>query len=72
MAAQALLTANLGRDSMLKGQGGLTHLGIEMAYQVQQLLHTPLKGRRFTPRVDSQCQGVRVQPGEVTNYSGIR
>lgn len=54
------------------GQGGVTHLGMEMAYQVQQLLHTPLQGQRLTPRVDSQCQGVRVQPGEVANYSGIR
>ena len=71
VAAELLDEANVSRDSMLEGQGGVTHLGMEMAYQVQQLLHTLLKGRRFAARVVSQCQSMRVQPGEVTNYPGI-
>lgn len=70
MAAELLDEANVSRDNVLRGQGGVTHLGMEMAYQVQQLLHTPLKGRRFKARVDSQCQSVCVQGGEVANYPG--
>lgn len=71
-AAELLNEANVSRDSVLKGQGGVTHLGMEMAYQVQQLLHAPLKGRRVMARVDAQCQSVCVQPGEVANYLGVR
>lgn len=51
---QVLSEANMSGDSVLKGQGGVTHLGMEMAYQVQQLLHTPLKGWRIMARVDGQ------------------
>lgn len=71
-AAQVLDEANVSRDSVLKGQGGMTHLGMEMAYQVQQLLHAPLKGRRFMAGVDTQCQSVCVQPGEVAHDPGVR
>lgn len=38
-----------------KGQGGMTHLGMEMADQVLQLLHNPLQGRGVAVRVDAQC-----------------
>ena len=57
---------------MVKGQSGVTHLGMEMAYQMKQLLHTPLKGRRFTARVYSQRQSVCVQAGEMANYPSVR
>lgn len=70
--AQALSEANVSRVGVLKGQGGVTHLGMEMAYQVQQLLHAPLKGRRVVAGVDAQRQSVCVQPGEVANYPGVR
>lgn len=56
---------------MLKGQGNVTHLGLEMTYQVQQLLHAPLKGRRVVVRVYAQRESVCVQPGEVADYPGI-
>ncbi len=62
-AAQVLCEVNVRRDSVLKVQGGVTHLGMEMAYQVQQLLHAPLKGWRVVARVDAQRQSVCVQPG---------
>lgn len=70
-AAAQVLDANASKDSVLKGQGGMTHLGMEMAYQVQQLLHAPLKGRRVVAGVDAQRQSVCVQPWEVANYSGV-
>lgn len=69
--AQVLVEANMSRDSVQKGQGGVTHLGLEMIYQVQQLLHAPLKGRRIVAGVDAQRQSVCVQPGAVANYPGI-
>lgn len=63
--------AKMSNDSVLKGQDGVTHLGMEMEYQVQQLLHTRLKGWRFTAGVNSQCQSVCVQTRDMANYPGI-
>lgn len=63
--------ANLSRDSMLNGQCGVTHLGMEMTYQVQQLLHAPVKGRRVVAGMGAQRQSVCVQPGQVTNNPGF-
>lgn len=71
-AAELLDETNVSRDSMLKGQGSVTHLGMEVGYQVQQLLHALLKGRRVAAGEDAQCQTVCVQPGEVAKHPSVR
>ena len=58
--AQVLVEGNMNRDIVPKVQGAMTHLGMEMTYQVQQLLHTPLKGRRVMARLVAQGQGMGV------------
>lgn len=50
----------------------MTHLGVEMARPVQQLLRAPLQGRGVEARVDAQRQGVCAQPGVVADYPGVR
>lgn len=56
---------------MWKGQGGVTHLGVERARRLQQLLHTPLEGRRVAAGGDAQRQGVSVQPGEAADNADV-
>lgn len=58
---------------MLTGQGGVavTHPGMEMAYQVQQLLHAALEGRGVAARVSPHRQSVRVEPGVVAGDPGV-
>lgn len=68
---QVLFEANESRGRVLKGQLGLTHLVFQMTYQMQQLLHAPLKGRRLVARKDAHRQRVSVQPGKVANYPGV-
>ena len=70
-ATKLLDEVNVSTDSVLRGLGGMTHLGMEMTYQVQQLLNTPLKGRRVTTGFDAQRQSVCVQQWEVANYPGV-
>lgn len=50
----------------------MTHLGTEMADQVQQLLHAPPEGRGVVTGPVAQRQRVRVQPGEVADEPGVR
>lgn len=56
----------------LKGQRSVTHLSMEMANQVQQLLHAPLKGREVTAWLGPQSQSVCVQPWEVAKHPCVR
>lgn len=53
-------------------QGGGTHLVFEVAYQAQQLLHAPLKGRRVVAGMAAHRQGVSIKPRKVTNDPGVR
>lgn len=71
VAAELLVLANVSTDSVLKEEGGMTHLGMKMTNQVQQLLHTLLKGRCVTPRVYAQCQRVCVQFGKVAKHLNV-
>lgn len=70
-ATELLDEVSVSTDSVLRGLGGMTHLGMEMTYQVQQLVNTPLKGRKVTAGGDAQCQSVCVQCWEMANYPGV-
>lgn len=49
----------------------MTHLGVEVGYGLQQLLHGPLQGRRVAAGKDAQRQSVCVEPGEVADDPGV-